>query len=136
MFVLCLIVSVLLAAMLLASAGAKLVEAPLVVQSLGAAGVPLAWFPRLAPLEILGAIGLIVGLFAPPVGVAAAIGVLCYFAAALSFHVRAGDRNLAPPLVFFGGRRRADHVVSARGRSRTPGPASWLASDRTTVLLT
>lgn len=101
MFVLCLIVSVLLAAMLLASAGAKLVEAPLVVQSLGAAGVPLAWFPRLAPLEILGAIGLIVGLFAPPVGVAAAIGVLCYFAAALSFHVRAGDRNLAPPLVFF-----------------------------------
>ena len=45
MFVLCLIVSVLLAAMLLASAGAKLVEAPLVVQNLGAAGVPLAWFP-------------------------------------------------------------------------------------------
>ena len=81
--------------------GAKLLKAPLVVQNLGAAGVPLASFPRLAPLEILGAIGLIVGLFAPPVGVAAAIGVLCYFAGALSFHVRAGDRSLAPPLVFF-----------------------------------
>jgi uncharacterized membrane protein YphA (DoxX/SURF4 family) len=101
MFVVCAIVSVLLAVMLLASAGAKLVKAPPVVQNLGAIGVPLAWFPRLAVLEILGAIGLIVGLFAPPIGVAAAIGVLCYFAAALSFHVRAGDRNLAPPLVFF-----------------------------------
>lgn len=35
-----------------------------------------------------------------PVGVAAAIGVLGYFAAALSFHARAGDHNLVPPLVF------------------------------------
>jgi uncharacterized membrane protein YphA (DoxX/SURF4 family) len=61
----------------------------------------VAWFPRLALLEILGAIGLVVGLFAPPIGVAAGIGVLCCFAAALSFHVRAGDRNPTPPLVFF-----------------------------------
>ena len=101
MFVVCVIASVLLAVMLLASAGAKLTKAAAVVRNLGSIGVPLAWFPRLALLEILGAIGLVVGLFAPPIGVVAAIGVLCYFAAALSFHVRAGGRNLAPPLVFF-----------------------------------
>ena len=53
MFVVCVIASVLLAAMLLASAGAKLVKAPPVVENLGAIGVPLAWFPRLSVLENL-----------------------------------------------------------------------------------
>lgn len=99
MFVVCAIVSIVLAAMLLASAGAKLTKAEQVVTGLGGIGVPLAWFPRLAAAEAAGAIGLVVGLAVPAIGIAAGIGVICYFVGALVFHVRAGDRNIAPPLV-------------------------------------
>lgn len=97
MFVLCVIVSVLLAASLLVSAAGKLTKMDQVVTTLTGVGVPLSWFPWLALAEITGAVGLLVGLGAPAIGVLAAVGVICYFVGAISFHLRAGDRNLAPP---------------------------------------
>jgi DoxX-like family len=42
---------------------------------------------------------LLVGLWVPAIGVAAAIGVILYFIGAVSFHVRAHDTGLVPPVV-------------------------------------
>ena len=53
----------------------------------------------LALAEFAGAIGLIVGLFWWPIGVAAAIGTFLYFLGAAIFHLRAGDKNIAPVVV-------------------------------------
>ncbi len=63
------------------------------------AGVPDSWFPMLAALKALGAIGLIVGLWVPWIGVAAAIGVTLYFVGATVMHLRAGDKNIGGPVV-------------------------------------
>jgi uncharacterized membrane protein YphA (DoxX/SURF4 family) len=96
------IVAVLLAVILLGSAAAKLTRYEQVVTTLTGVGVPIEWFPRLASLEIAAAIGLVVGLFVPAVGVAAAIGVILYFIGAVRFHVRAHDTKGLPPPVVIG----------------------------------
>ncbi|WP_329102294.1 DoxX family protein [Micromonospora sp. NBC_01699] len=85
------VLAILLSAMLLMSARGKLTKDERVVQGLTAAGVPLNWYPPLAIIEIIGAVGLIVGIFLAPLGVAAAIGVVLYFVGAIIAHVRTGD---------------------------------------------
>lgn len=97
MFVVLVIVSILLALVLTASAAGKLTKAPQVIENLDRAKVPHSWYPGLAAVELAGAVGLLVGLGAAGLGIAAAIGVVVYFVVAVSFHLRAGDRNIAPP---------------------------------------
>lgn len=99
MFVVLVVVSILLALVLTASAAAKLMKAPQVIESLDRANVPHSWYPGLAALELAGAAGLLIGLGVTGLSIAAAIGVIVYFVGAVSFHVRAGDRNLVPPAV-------------------------------------
>ena len=81
MFVVHAIAAVLVAAALLASAGARLTHQDAVVMPLTGIGVPLDWFPQLVAAEIAGAIGLLAGLFVPAIGIAAAIGVILHFRA-------------------------------------------------------
>lgn len=90
-FVACAIVASLLAAVLVGSAAAKLTEVDRVVENITGVGVPLRWFPWLAAAELAGAVGLVVGLGLEPVGVAAAVGVVLYFAGAVIAHVRVKD---------------------------------------------
>jgi uncharacterized membrane protein YphA (DoxX/SURF4 family) len=54
-------------------------------------GVPMAYLPLLAAAEIAGALGLIAGIFWPPLAVAAAIGLVLYFAGAIVSHLLVGD---------------------------------------------
>ncbi|MGW2680372.1 DoxX family protein [Streptomyces sp. NPDC001436] len=49
--------------------------------------------------QIAGAAGVIAGLWWGPVGIAAAIGLTLYFAGAVAFHLRVGDRKDASPAV-------------------------------------
>jgi len=98
-FIATVVVSVLLAVAALGSAGSKLSKQPKVVEGLTTVGVPLSWFPRLAALEIAGAIGLLIGLAVARLGIAAAIGLVAYFVGAVIAHVRVKDKNLAPPAV-------------------------------------
>jgi uncharacterized membrane protein YphA (DoxX/SURF4 family) len=91
MFIAYAIVAVLLAVILLASSAAKLTRREQIVTGLTSVAVPLEWFPRLASLEIVGAIGLVVGMFVPVIGVAAALGIILYFIGAVRFHVVAHD---------------------------------------------
>ena len=56
------------------------------------AGVPLSWltFP-IGTLKTLGALGLIVGLWIPGIGIAAAAGLTIFFICAMYTHVLAND---------------------------------------------
>jgi uncharacterized membrane protein len=84
---------------MVASSIGMLTRQPAVVESLGKAEVPDHWYPGLAALKMAGAVGLIVGLWVPAIGIAAAAGLVLYFIGAAVFHVRAGDRNIAPPAI-------------------------------------
>jgi hypothetical protein len=99
MFIAYIIVSVVLALMLAASAWAKLTRDERVVTGLTGIGVPLKWFPFLAACEVAGAVGLLVGIAYAPLGIAAAVGVILYFVGAMITHLRARDKAIIPPLV-------------------------------------
>jgi hypothetical protein len=100
MFVATVIVSTVLAAALAFSAIRKLSHREEVVQMYVRAGVPEDRLDYLATILLTGAAGLSLGLFWAPVGVAAAIGLVCYFVVAVAFHIRADDaRHLPTPLV-------------------------------------
>lgn len=94
MFIAAAIVSSLLAAALIMSARAKLVKDERIVTGMAKVGVPHEKLWLLAIAELAGGVGLIVGLFWWPIGIAAAIGVILYFIGAVAFHVRAHDKRL------------------------------------------
>jgi uncharacterized membrane protein YphA (DoxX/SURF4 family) len=100
MFIALIIVTVLLAAMLAMSASMKLRKHEQVVAVIGGTvGVPARAFPVLAGLELAGAAGILIGLWAQPLGIAAAVGLVLYFIGALTGHLRVGDtKNLTMPL--------------------------------------
>ncbi|WP_405063833.1 DoxX family protein [Kribbella sp. NBC_01505] len=93
------IVSVLLALTLLLSAGGKLAGQESQLATLRRVGFPpnLAWL--LATTEVAGALGLLVGLIWPPLGVLAGLGIILYFLGAIASHLRIRDWHIAPPTV-------------------------------------
>lgn len=99
MFIVTVVVSVLLALAAIGSAAAKLTKNPKVVENLTKVNVPMSWLPPLAVAEIAGGVGLLVGLAVPAIGIAAAIGLFLYFVGAVVTHVKAHDKELAPPAV-------------------------------------
>jgi hypothetical protein len=52
-------------------------------------GVPHSWLQSLGAAKALGALGLLVGIVIPPVGLAAAVGLTLYFVGALGTVLRA-----------------------------------------------
>jgi xanthine/uracil/vitamin C permease (AzgA family) len=93
------VVSLLLAALLVFAALRKLSHRPAVVASYTRVGVPEDRLDLLAWILLAGAAGLVAGLVWPPIGIAAGIGLVAYFALAVAAHIRAGDvRNLPVPL--------------------------------------
>ncbi len=100
MFIATLIVSIFLAVALTVSAVGKLTKMPAVIELMSAVGVPADRIPVLAYLEIAGAVGLVIGLFWWPIGVAAAIGLILYFVGAVIAHLRVKDVPGTGPAVF------------------------------------
>jgi type II secretory pathway component PulL len=90
------ITSVLLAAALSYSAAMKLTHRAEVVASYARAGVPEPWLNRLAGLLFLASAALVAGIVWEPLGLAAALALVVYFAVAVTFHVRAGDERSLP----------------------------------------
>jgi hypothetical protein len=94
-------VSLLLAALLLATAIRKVTHAPAVVETYRRVGVPERQLNLLALVLTAGAAGLVVGLWWRPLGVAAAAGLVAYFVLAVAAHVCHHDlKPLPTPLVF------------------------------------
>jgi hypothetical protein len=52
-------------------------------------GVPRSWLLPLGVLKMAGALGLLVGIGVPLIGVAAAVGLVLFFVGAISIHLRA-----------------------------------------------
>lgn len=97
------VVSIVFAAVLTGSAAYKLSHRPAAVESYRKAGVPESWLNGLAVLLLTAATGLVVGLWWPIAGIAAAIGLVLYFVLAVGSHVRASDTaHAATPAVLAG----------------------------------
>lgn len=84
------IVSTLLGFAAAGSAFGKLTGNPMIIESLRSVGVTDAQTRLLAALELLGAAGLVVGIWAPALGIAAAAALAVYFIGAFIAHARAG----------------------------------------------
>ncbi|MFC6010477.1 DoxX family protein [Nocardia lasii] len=83
------------------SAVSLLRRAAFVVEPLVEYGVPESWWAPLGVAKAAGAIGLLVGLAVPAVGVAAAIGLILYFAGAVITVLRARSyRTVAFPMLY------------------------------------
>ncbi|WP_378735873.1 DoxX family protein [Nocardia brasiliensis] len=101
MYVAYVVVTVLAAAWVGFSAGSIFFRASWVVDPLTEYGVPQSWWTWLGVAKAAGAVGLVVGLFVPVVGVLAAIGVVLYFAGAVVTNIRAGAYAHIPfPLMY------------------------------------
>ncbi len=102
MFIVTVFLTMLLASICVASAASKFTKQAVVVSNLTKIGVPSSWFPFLAGAEMAGAVGLLFGLVAiPPLGIAAGIGLILYFAGAVVSHLRVGDKDIAGAAVLF-----------------------------------
>ncbi|MGH2716632.1 MAG: DoxX family protein [Thermoleophilaceae bacterium] len=100
MFTATAIVSSLLAALLAFAAIRKLSHRPEVVATYTRLGVSEDRLNYLAWILLAGAAGLVVGLFWGPLGVVAAVGLVCYFLLAIAAHIRAQDAaDLPTPVV-------------------------------------
>ena len=101
MFIVTLLLSLLLAAVFVADALFKVVKNPTGADQAYDLGYPIPVWRVIGWLELLGALGLIVGLFYPPIGVAAAIGLTVLMVGAVISHLRVKDAlaKSATPLV-------------------------------------
>ncbi len=101
------IFTVVLALIALVSAMGKLSKMPQVIESMTHVGVKPNQIPQLAYLEILGALGLLIGIAVPVLGLVSAIALMLYFLGAVAAHLRIKDKfkDFAPALflaVLFG----------------------------------
>ena len=63
-------------------------------------GVPFKYFPHLAVCEFAGALGLVLGIWWRPLGIAAGIGLVVYFVGAVVAHLRVADmKGMVPAAV-------------------------------------
>ena len=77
------------------AAGNQLVPARTIEAHLDHLGVPVGWRPALPWIKVSTALGLLAGLRAPTTGTVTSASLVGYYAAAVRFHLRAGDRYLA-----------------------------------------
>lgn len=91
-----LLITTALLGLLLVTGIGKYTRATPIENNLEAAEVPRKWWNGLATLEMLGSIGLIIGLVWPPLMVVTAICLVIYLSGAVVAHLRAGDANITP----------------------------------------
>jgi DoxX-like family len=83
------------------SAGSVFFRAKWVVEPLGEYGVPRSWWTWLGVAKAAGAVGLLVGLWVPVIGVLAGVGLVIYFLGAVITVARARwYSHLGFPLVY------------------------------------
>jgi uncharacterized membrane protein YphA (DoxX/SURF4 family) len=96
-----LVTTILLAAIVTFSGIGKIRRDPRIVQVIHEViGVPLKYFPLLAACEFAGALGVVLGIWWPILGVVAAVGLVIYFVGASVSHLRVGDVKGIGPAAF------------------------------------
>jgi len=103
MFVAFIVVTLITIALNAIEAVANFMRAEWVKRNSHAVGVPDSWLPFLGFVKGAAAVGLAVGLFWRPLGIAAAVGLVVFFVLAMVAHVRARVfHNILGPLLFLG----------------------------------
>lgn len=97
MFSIYVAVTVLAAAANAAAAAFDFARSELVIDNMATLGIPRAWLFPLGALKAAGALGLLVGIGVPLLGVAAAAGLVLFFVGAVISHVHAGVYRSIPP---------------------------------------
>jgi hypothetical protein len=100
MFIAYVAVTLVAAAANLVAAGADFVRYQQVAINMARAGVPESWMTLLGLLKAAGALGLLVGIVVPPIGIAAAVGLTLFFVGAIVTHLRAHFYAFATPVSF------------------------------------
>ena len=100
MFIAYIAVTVLTAAANLFSAGADFVRYKQVAVNMARAGVPESWMTMLGILKAAGALGLLIGVVIPPIGIAAAAGLILFFVGAIITHLRGHFYSFTLPVSF------------------------------------
>jgi hypothetical protein len=95
-------VTVLAAAANAAAAAFDFARSELVLGNMARLGIPQAWLFPLGALKAAGALGLLLGIGVPLLGVAAAVGLVLFFVGAIITHLRAhaAARSYAYPAAF------------------------------------
>lgn len=95
-----LVVTALAAAANLFAAGADFVRHPRVAITMDRTGVPQSWMTPLGILKAAGAVGLLIGIVVPPIGIAAAVGLGLFFVGAIITHLRGHNYAFTAPIIF------------------------------------
>jgi hypothetical protein len=100
MFTAYVVVTVLTAAANMYAATADVTRPEWLVANMARARVPPSWLLPLAALKAAGALGVLVGIGVPPLGIAASAGLVMFFIGALITHFRARYWDIAFPVAF------------------------------------
>jgi DoxX-like family len=100
MFVAYIIVTIIAAAANIFSATLDFIRFKQILVNMAKVGVPESWITMLGTLKAAGAVGLLVGMGVPPIGVAAAIGLVLFFIGAVITHLCAGDYSFGLAVIF------------------------------------
>jgi uncharacterized membrane protein YphA (DoxX/SURF4 family) len=95
------VLSIVFAAVCFVPATAKLAAHPRIVASADHFGIPWPRYRLIGVAELLAAAGVLLGLAWPPIGIAAALGMIVLLIGALVTHHRSGDpvQVAAPAIV-------------------------------------
>ena len=94
------VVTALAVAANLFAAGADFVRNPQIAKNMDRAGVPDSWMIPLGILKAAGALGLLLGIFVPPIGIAAGVGLVLFFVGAIITHLRGHYYAFTAPIIF------------------------------------
>ena len=100
MFTAYIIVTVLAAAANTFSATLDFIRYKQILINMAKVGVSESWITILGILKAAGALGLLIGIGVPLIGIAAAVGLVLFFVAAIITHLRARDYSFGLALVF------------------------------------
>src|SRR6266516_4279738 len=99
MFTAYIVVTVLTAAANFFSATLDFIRYKQILINMARAGVSESWITILGILKAAGALGLLIGIGVPLIGIAAAVGLVLFFVAAIITHLRARDYSFGLAVV-------------------------------------
>ena len=100
MFIAYIVVTVLAAAANVFSATLDFIRYKQIRINMARVGVSESWLTTLGILKAAGALGLLVGIRVPFIGIAAAIGLALFFIAAIITHLRGRDYSFGLAIMF------------------------------------
>jgi hypothetical protein len=95
-----LVVTILAAGANVFAAAVDFIRPQWLLDTMGKVGVAESWLPVLGILKAAGALGLLIGIAVPTVGIAAAAGLTLFFVGAIATHLRAHNYSLVMPAMF------------------------------------